>query len=222
MSAIVHIVDDDASFCSSIGRLLLACGYAVETYQSAEELLGRVQVDPGVSCLLLDIKMPGLDGPGLQDRLDAAGWALPIIFLSGYADVPTTVRVMKAGADDVLTKPVEKDRLVSAIELALARVHGAQIRHEQLGPLRALISRLSPRERQVFERVVRGSMNKEIARELGCTDRTIKAHRRRVMEKMQVTALAELVMIAERLGVLAIDAHPIQGGASANGHPRQT
>ena len=146
--------------------------------------------------------MPGLGGPELQDRLNAVGSAVPIIFLTGHADVLTAVRVIKAGADDVLTKPVDKDALVGAIERALARVHRMQASHEQLGPLRALVSHLSPRERQVFERVVRGMMNKEIARELGTTERTVKAHRHRVMEKMKVTSLAELVMIAERIGVL--------------------
>jgi RNA polymerase sigma factor (sigma-70 family) len=208
VSAIVHIVDDDASFRTSTGRLLRACGYAVETHESAEQLLTRLPDDPGVSCILLDIRMPGVGGPELQDRLNAVGSALPIIFLTGHADIPTAVHVMKAGAEDLLTKPVEKDTLVGTIERALARVRTMQAKHEQLGPLRALLSHLSPREREVFERVVRGKMNKEIARELGTTERTIKAHRHRVMEKMQVSSLAGLVMIAERLGVLADGTRP--------------
>jgi FixJ family two-component response regulator len=204
MSATVHIVDDDASFRTSTGRLLRACGYSVETYETSEQLLTRLPDDPGVSCILLDIKMPGVGGPELQNRLNAVGSALPIIFLTGHADIPTAVHVIKAGADDLLTKPVEKDTLVEAIERALARVHSMRANHEQLGPLRALVSHLTPRERQVFERVARGKMNKEIARELGTTERTIKAHRHQVMEKMKVTSLAELVMIAERLGVLGL------------------
>jgi FixJ family two-component response regulator len=202
MSAIVHIVDDDASFRSSMGRLLRACGYAVETYESAEQLLTRLPDDPGVSCILLDIKMSGVGGPELQSRLNAVGSTHPIIFLTGHADIPMTVHVIKAGADDLLTKPVEKEVLVEAIERALARVRATHAKHEQLGPLRALVSHLTPREQQVFERVARGKMNKEIARELGTTERTIKAHRHQVMEKMKVTSLAELVMVAERLGVL--------------------
>ena len=148
--------------------------------------------------------MPGVAGPELQNRLKAIGSDLPIIFLTGHADIPTTVHVIKAGADDLLTKPVEKDILIETIERALARVRATQAKHERLGPLRALVSNLTPRERQVFERVVRGKMNKEIARELGTSERTIKAHRHQVMEKMRVTSLAELVVIAERLGVLAI------------------
>ena len=204
VAATVHIVDDDASFRTSTGRLLRACGYAVETYESAEHLLTRLPHDPGVGCILLDIKMPGVGGPELQSRLNDVGSALPIIFLTGHADIQTTVHVMKAGADDLLTKPVDKATLVEAIERALARISRMQANHEQLGPLRALVSHLSPRERQVFESVVRGKMNKEIARELGTTERTIKAHRQQVMKKMKVTSLAELVMIAERLGVLAV------------------
>ena len=209
MSAVVHIVDDDASFRTSTGRVLRASGYTVETYESAEQLLKRLPNDdapPG--CVLLDIKMPGVSGPELQDRLKARGLSLPIIFLTGQADIPTTVRVIKAGADDLLTKPVAKDTLVQAIDRALARVRMMRDKHEQLDVLRTLVSHLSPRERQVFDRVVRGKMNKEIARELGATERTIKAHRHHVMEKVQAKSLAELVMIAERLGILAGEDRP--------------
>jgi RNA polymerase sigma factor (sigma-70 family) len=203
VSAVVHIVDDDASFRTSTGRLLRACGYAVETYQSAEQLLQRLPDDPAPGCILLDVKMPGVSGPELQTRLNGVASTLPIIFLTGHADIPTTVQVIKAGAEDLLTKPVAKDRLVEAIELALARSRKARDKHDHLDELRKLVDHLSPRERQVFERVARGKMNKEIARELGTTERTIKAHRHRVMEKIQVASLAELVMIAERLGILA-------------------
>ena len=157
-----------------------------------------------MSCMLVDIRMPGVGGPELQSRLNAVGSVIPLIFLTGHADIPTTVNVIKAGADDLLTKPVHKDALVGAIERALSRVRTMQAKHQQLGPLRVLVSHLSPRERQVFEGVVRGKINKEIARELGTAERTIKAHRQQVMGKMKVTSLAELVMIAERLGVLAV------------------
>jgi RNA polymerase sigma factor (sigma-70 family) len=203
VSAVVHIIDDDASFRNSTGRLLRACGYAVETYESAEQLLQRLPDDPPPGCILLDLKMPGVSGPELQTRLNGMASTLPIIFLTGHADIPTTVHVIKAGADDLLTKPVDKDALVGAIERALARVGRMKANHEQFDDLRRLVSHLSPREKQVFERVVRGKMNKEIARELGTTERTVKAHRHRVMEKIQVNSLAELVMIAERLGILA-------------------
>ena len=203
VSPVVHIVDDDASFRTATGRLLRACGYAVETYASAEELLKRLPNAGESGCLLLDINMPGVSGPDLQARLNGVASSLPIVFLTGQADIPTTVHVIKAGAEDLLTKPVAKEKLVQSIESALARARAVREKHEQLDILRTMISRLSPRERQVFERVVRGKMNKEIARELGTTERTIKAHRHRVMEKVQAASLAELVMIAERLGILA-------------------
>jgi FixJ family two-component response regulator len=203
VSAIVHVVDDDESFRTSTGRLLRAYGYAVESYESAEQLLKRLPDNTGVGCLLLDIKIPGLSGPELQERLNALGSRLPIIFVSGFADIPTTVHVMKSGAEDLLTKPVTKEALLQAIERAHVRCRSMREKHEQLDVLQTLAGHLSPRERQVFERVVRGKMNKEIARELSSTERTIKAHRHRVMEKMRVTSLAELAMIAERLGIFA-------------------
>lgn len=202
MSAVVHIVDDDEPFRTATQRLLRASGYAVETYEFAEHLLQRLPDEAGPSCILLDIRIPGLSGPDLQDRLAALGSHLPIVFLTGHADVPTTVKVMKAGADDLLTKPVTKDELIAALERAIARGHVRWEKNEQLHSLQKLVDSLTPRERQVFERVARGKMNKEIARELGATERTMKAHRANIMEKLQIATVAELVLIAERLGVL--------------------
>ena len=203
MSAVVHIVDDDESFRTSTGRLLRASGYAVETYESAEQLLQRLPDDAGPSCILLDVRIPGLSGPDLQDRLSALGSHLPIVFLTGHADIPTTVKVMKAGADDLLTKPVTRDELIGAIERAIARSEALREKDGQISMLRKLVDSLTPRERQVFERVARGRMNKEIARELGATERTIKAHRANIMDKLHIASVAELVLIAERLGILA-------------------
>jgi FixJ family two-component response regulator len=202
MSAIVHIVDDDESFLVSIGRLLRASGYVVETYESAEQLLRKLPNDTDPSCILLDIRIPGLSGPELQDQLSALGSHLPIIFLTGHADVSTTVKVMKAGADDLLTKPVTKDDLIAAIERAIARSRALRERHDQISSMQTLANSLTPRERQVFDRVARGKMNKEIARELGATERTIKAHRSHIMEKLKIGSVAELVLIAERLRLL--------------------
>jgi FixJ family two-component response regulator len=199
----VHIVDDDASFRSATARLLVACGYAVETYESAEQLLARLPENPGAGCILLDIQMPGLTGPELQDSLSGLGSILPIIFLTGHADVATTVHVMKAGADDLLTKPVAMNVLVEALGHAFDRLLNVRAKHTQLERLRALVAKLTSRERQVFDAVVRGKMNKQIARELGTTERTIKAHRHRVMEKIEVTSSAELAVLAERLGIVA-------------------
>jgi len=203
VSAVVHIVDDDESFRTATQRLLRASGYAVETYESAEQLLQRLPEDAGPSCILLDVRIPGLSGPDLQDRLAALGSHLPIVFLTGHADIPTTVKVMKAGADDLLTKPVTKDELIAALERAMARSRAWREKNEQLHSLQKLVDSLTPRERQVFERVARGKMNKEIGRELGATERTIKAHRSNIMDKLQIATVAELVLIAERLGILA-------------------
>jgi RNA polymerase sigma factor (sigma-70 family) len=172
-------------------------------YESAAQLLERLPDDVHPSCVLLDVKIPGLSGPELQDRLAELGSALPIVFLTGHGDVPTTVRAIKAGAEDFLTKPVAKNKLIDAIERAVARSRAMREKSDQLAALRALISTLTPRERQVFEQVARGKMNKQIARDLGTTERTIKAHRQRVMEKLRAESLAELVLIAERFGILA-------------------
>jgi FixJ family two-component response regulator len=139
----------------------------------------------------------------LQNRLGEAGSTLPIVFLTGYADVPTTVRTIKAGAEDFLTKPVSSEHLLRAIEQAIAHHEVLRGAKHKLDALRELLATLTPRERQVFERVVQGKINKQIAQQLGTTERTIKAHRHRVMEKMKVQSLAELVSIAERLGILA-------------------
>ena len=198
----IHIVDDDDSFRTSTGRLLRACGYDVALYSSGEQLLAQLPKRGGPSCILLDVKIPGLSGPELQARLTALGSILPIVFLTGHGDIPTTVQVIKAGAEDLLTKPVSKDQLINAIERALARARAAQKEHDQIDELLKRVSGLTPRERQVFERVARGVLNKQIAHELGTTERTIKAHRRNVMEKIQAKSVAELVMVAERLGIL--------------------
>jgi FixJ family two-component response regulator len=202
VSTVVHIVDDDESFRTASERLLRASGYVVVTYASAEQLLQRLPDDVGPSCILLDIRIPGLSGPELQEQLTTLGSHLPIIFLTGHADVRTTVKVMKAGADDLLTKPVAKDELIGAIDRAIARSRARREKNDQLSLLQKLVDGLTPRERQVFERVARGKMNKEIARELGATERTIKAHRSHVMEKLEIASVAELAVIAERLGIL--------------------
>jgi FixJ family two-component response regulator len=202
MPGLVHIVDDDASFRTAMERRLTIAGYEVATYASAERLLDRLPSDSVLGCILLDVRMLAVSGPELQVRLNELGSTLPIIFLSGYPDIPTTVRTIKAGAVDFLTKPVSSDALLRAIERAIA-LHTSTYRQKTtLDIVRTHIAALTPRERQVFDFVVRGASNKHAARALGCTERTIKAHRRRIMEKMQVQCLAELVSVAERVGVL--------------------
>jgi FixJ family two-component response regulator len=182
-------------------RLLRACGYEVAAYDSAEQLLERLPDESGPACILLDVRIPGLSGPELQERLRQQGSPLPIVFLTGYGDIPTSVRVTKAGAEDFLTKPVPKDKLIDAIERALARHQAGRELRDEHNALQALVDALTPRERQVFLLVVRGRMNKQIAHELGTTERTIKAHRHNVMEKIGAGSLAELVSVADRLGL---------------------
>ena len=205
MPGLVHVVDDDASFRTAIERRLKLAGYDVATYASAQELLDRLPDDGQLGCVLLDVRIPGLSGPELQSRLIELGSTLPIVFLTGHADTPTTVRAIKAGAEDFLTKPVSSEQLIDAIERALARQEAGRDHHRKLESLRALIATLTPREHQVFDLIVRGKINKQIAYELGTTERTVKAHRHQVMEKMKVRSLAELVSIAERLGMLDAD-----------------
>src|SRR5271154_2264603 len=202
MPGTVHVVDDDASFRTAIERRLTKAGYAVTTYPSSQNLLDQLPDDGELGCILLDVRIPDLSGPDLQDRLSQLGSTMPIIFLSGYADVATTVRTIKAGAENFLTKPVSSEQLLHAIERAMAHHEVSREQNQKLNALRKLLGTLTPRERQVLEQVVQGKINKQIARELGATERTIKAHRHRVMEKMRVQTLAELVSIAGRLGVL--------------------
>ena len=182
-------------------RRLTKAGYEVATYSSALHLLINLPTESIPSCILLDVRIPDLDGPALQKRLGELGSTLPIIFLTGYPDIPATVRAIKAGADDFLTKPVASDDLFRAIEKAFEHHQRTCDLKDKLDSVRARVGRLTPREREVFELVVCGDHNKQIARAIGCTARTVKAHRHNVMEKMQVKSLAELVSIAERIEV---------------------
>ena len=193
MPGLVHVVDDDAAFRTAIERRLKHAGYEVATYASAQDLLDHLPSDSVLGCILLDVRLPDLSGPELQDRLRELGSTLPVVFLTGHPDIPTTVRVIKAGADDFLTKPVSSDLLLQAIERAVARHQVSRDRKVKLDMARSLVATLTPRERQVFELIIRGHTNKQAANTLGCTERTVKAHRQRVMEKMQVQSLAELV-----------------------------
>ena len=203
MAVVVCVVDDDAAFRIAVSRLLRSSGYEVEAYESALDLLSALPTTPAVSCILLDIRMPGLSGPEVQDRLAKQGAAPPIVFLSAYGDIPTSVRAIKAGAEDFLTKPVSGEALLLAVERAVARHQTALQQLESINARRARLEKLTPREREVFVRVVKGKVNKQIAHELGTTVRTIKAHRHRVMAKLEAASLAELVLIAERLRIEA-------------------
>ena len=198
---VIHIVDDDASFRTSIFRLLHASGYEVASYDSAASFLNAVATArPG--CILLDVQMPSLGGLQLQKELTKLSRGWPIIFMTAHGDIPTSVRAIKAGAEDFLAKPVSKEILLEAIERALARHAATQQSLEQLNFLQSLISTLTPREAEVFSLMVRGKPNKQIAHQLGTSERTVKAHRAMVMQKLQVQSFAETVSIAERVGLL--------------------
>jgi FixJ family two-component response regulator len=178
-SHVIHVVDDDSTFRSAIARLLNAAGYEVALYETSQQLLDRPPTRMS-DCILLDVQMPGLSGLQLQDRLSKLGNRLPIVFLSGHADIPTSVRAIKAGAEDFLTKPVTKEHLLESIRRALDHAEEVRARSEQADALFARVASLTPRERQVFALVVRGMLNKQIAHELGTSERTMRPpmHRR--------------------------------------------
>ncbi|SDP02025.1 response regulator transcription factor [Afipia sp. GAS231] len=198
----IHVVDDDASFRTAISRVLNASGYEVAAYESAAGFLRNIgNASPG--CILLDVEMPAVGGLQLQEELAKLSHGWPIIFMTGHGDIPTSVRAIKAGAEDFLTKPVSRQTLLEAIQRALVRHAARQQSQDQLNSLKTLVSTLTPRESEVFALMVRGKLNKQIAHLLGTSERTIKAHRHMVMEKLQVQSFAQVVSIAERVGLLA-------------------
>jgi FixJ family two-component response regulator len=204
MSAVapmVFVVDDDSSVRRSLSRLLAAAGYMVEALASAREFLAR-EPYAGPCCLVLDMRMPGMTGLELQQTLAAAGRRLPIVFVTGHVDVPMSVRAMKRGAVDLLTKPFDDKDLLAAIQRAVAKDAEELGEAAHVGEIRERIARLSPRETEVFARVVTGMLNKQIAAALGIGEKTVKVHRARVMEKMRAGSVAELVRLADRVGVI--------------------
>jgi FixJ family two-component response regulator len=195
---IVHVVDDDRSVRTALTRLLQAAGHAVSAWDSAHAFL-QAGASAARGCIVLDLRMGEMDGLELQQALAQHNPDLPIIFLTGHGDIATGVRAMKAGAVDFLTKPVERETLLAAVAHALARDKVNHNVHEELLTLQQCYATLTPREREVFARVVAGIPNKLIGMEIGAAERTVKLHRARVMEKMQAGSLAELVRIADRL-----------------------
>ena len=198
---IIHIIDDHARFRHSIGNLLHACDYRVAYYKSADQFLESNPNDEP-ACILLDVHMPGLSGPQLQERLAGLGCRLPIIFVTGDGDIPTSVQTIKAGAEDFLTKPIPKERLLKAIKQALLHFEEMRERGRNVTVLRSVVSRLTPREHEIFTLVARGWPHKKIARLFGTSERTIKFHRHNLMQKLGVDSLAELAVVADRLGLL--------------------
>jgi len=199
VAPIIYLVDDDPSFLRALSRRLRAAGYQVEAFGSAEQFLSRRRSEaPG--CAVLDLQIPGPGGLGLQETLAQAEEPLPVVFVTGHADVPSSVRAMKQGAVDFLTKPVKGDEVLEAVEQALARGAAARETRRRQRQWRARYEGLTLREREVFALVVRGLPNKQIANALGTSERTVKAHRGQVMHKMGVQSPAELGRVVGWLG----------------------
>ncbi|HEY7317776.1 MAG TPA: response regulator transcription factor [Candidatus Binatia bacterium] len=193
----VFLVDDDPSVRRALARLIKSAGYQVQTFVSAREFLDRMpETEP--ACLVLDVRLPGLSGIDLQLELQRRNLILPVIFITGHGDIPMTVKAMKAGAVDFLPKPVRDTDLLRAIEQALARALHDHAQWDQAKSIQRRVEKLTPREREVMHWVVRGWLNKQIASELGIGEKTIKVHRARVMQKLEVDSVAELVRLAER------------------------
>ena len=198
---IVFVVDDDPSVRKSLTRLIGSAGHAVEAFASAREFLAR-EGHPGPGCLVLDVRMPGLTGLDLQEALAGAGRRMSIVFVTGHGDVPMSVKAMKGGAVDFLTKPVDVKDLMAAIERCLARDMRDRGAEARVTEIQERVKMLTPRETEVFALVVTGMLNKQIAFDLGISEKTVKVHRARVMEKMRAGSVAELVRLADRVGVI--------------------
>lgn len=200
MSFTAFLVDDDVGVLKALSRLLRSAGYEARSYSSAQDFLDGH--DPSVpGCVVLDLAMPGLDGLSLQERLRHDGVERPIIFLSGTADVPASVQAMKAGAVDFLTKPTQGEQFFAAVERAMEKDAKARQTRDERMTFESQLGRLTPREREVLGHVVAGRLNKQIAASLGTVEKTIKVHRSRIMAKLQVRSVAELVRFSERAGI---------------------
>jgi len=198
--ATVYVVDDDASFLSAVTRLLRAGGYQVASFTSAAAFLQSPPAADWPGCLIVDLQMPGLSGLELQEALAKRNNPLPLVFLTGHGDIPSSVRAMRRGAEDFLTKPVRKRALFDAVERALARDATGRAQRTRQRELQARFEGLTPREREVLAHVLSGQLNKQVASDLGTSERTIKAHRANIMAKLEVQSVAELARLAQEAG----------------------
>jgi FixJ family two-component response regulator len=198
---VVFVVDDDASVRKSLTRVVTSAGYAVEAFASAREFLAR-EPFVGPCCVVLDVRMPGLTGLDLQEALAGAGHRMPIVFITGHGDISMSVKAMKGGAVDFLTKPFDVENLLDAIQRAVTKDVKDLGEEGRTAEVLERVKQLTPRETEVFALVVTGMLNKQIAGELGIAEKTVKVHRARVMEKMRAGSVAELVRLADRAGVV--------------------
>ena len=216
---VVFVVDDDSSVRDSLRRLITSVGFNVEVFPTAQAFLKARRPD-GPGCLVLDVRLPGLSGLDLQRELADTDAALPIIFLTGHGDIPMSVRAMKAGAIEFLTKPFREQDLLDAIRAAIERDRAMRIDRQERAELRGRYASLTPRERDVLMRIVAGLLNKQIAGELGTSEATVKEQRAHVMTKMQAGSVAELVRFASRLGITPAGGRKVLGSDADHGADR--
>lgn len=197
----VFLVDDDAAVRRALSRLIKAAGYRLNAFGSAREFLASESRSQSPACLILDVRLPDLNGLDLQNELYKANVNLPIVFITGHGNIPMSVKAMKSGAVDFLAKPVHETDLLRAIEQGLVRAADEETQREAIASIQSRIDTLTPREKEVMRLVVKGRLNKQVAFELGTAEKTIKVHRAHVMDKMNVNSLAELVRLAGRVGI---------------------
>jgi FixJ family two-component response regulator len=202
--AIVNVVDDDEDARKGMGRLLAAAGFDARTYASAVEFLGAIEVE-SAGCIILDVRLPDLNGLDLQEALTERGVPLPIIFVTGHGEIPDSVRGIQRGAVDFLTKPVDGHVLLDAVQRALAQDTTARAARARRRYLRQRYERLTPREREVFLHLISGQLNKQVAADLQITERTLKLHRASILQKLEVSSMAELARMAVDLGIAPTD-----------------
>ena len=201
----VFIVDDDSSIRESLSLLLSSAGYSVKTFASANEFLESERDTPGPACLVLDVKMPGLSGLDLQEELTSRNYSIPVIFITGHGDIPMSVQAMKKGAVDFLSKPFDDSQLLDAVKVALLKDSQARTDLNEQKHIMQRLDSLTTREHEILTYLITGMLNKQIAYELKISERTVKAHRKQVFDKMSANSIAELVRLTEKVGIKPAD-----------------